>query len=51
VREFIRSCFAVLFMFVLMLAMAWTFGFTAQGLLYGHWPPDTDHPTNWNVPR
>lgn len=37
--------------FALMLSlfcgMAWLCGFTPAGVLYGHWPENDDHPTNY----
>jgi len=46
-QNFVRNCFALLFLWVVLAGLAWVCGFTPDGLLYGNWPEVGDHPTNW----
>jgi hypothetical protein len=46
-KELIGNCLALLFAVTLLLTAAWVFGFDTDGVLYGHWPENDDHPTNW----
>jgi hypothetical protein len=46
-KELRRDCFVVLLMLALFVALTGVLGFTPDGILYGHWPEDDDHPTNW----
>jgi len=46
-KEFTRNCFVVLLMSALFVAVAGVLGLTPDGILYGHWPEDDDHPTHW----
>ena len=45
-RDLVRNAFAVVSVATIFVVMAWTFGFTTDGLLYGRWD-DGDYPTNW----
>lgn len=49
-KELARNCLLVLSMVALFVAIAWFTGFTSDGILYGHWPENDDHPTNWYDP-
>ena len=47
-RDLVRNAFAVVSVATIFVVMAWTFGFTPDGLLNRHWDDDGDYPTNWD---
>ena len=42
-----RNCLLVLLMMALFVVLAWFFSLTPEGILYGRWPENDDHPANW----
>ena len=47
-KELVRYCVSLLFVFALLVVLAWLSGFTLDGIVYGHWPEIDDHPRNWD---
>jgi hypothetical protein len=46
-REFIRNCIAACILAALFVPLEWIIGSTPDGILYGQWLDNNDHPTNW----
>jgi hypothetical protein len=47
VKGFARNFLMMLSTVVLFVTLAWFSGLTPDGILYGHWTGNDDHPTNW----
>jgi len=46
-KELTRKCLLALFMAALLVILASVVDLTPDGILFGHWPENDDHPTNW----
>lgn len=46
VKEFRDGLVAFLVVFAIFLGICWMYGFTPDGIIYGHWPTINDHPEN-----
>ena len=45
--EFTRNCIVALIMAALFVPLTWILGLTPDGIVYGQWLENNDHPTNW----
>jgi hypothetical protein len=46
-RQFQHSCCAFLLMCGICVTLFYLCGGSLDGISYGHWPVNDDHPTNW----